>query len=161
MNLVPLAPSAAIFILAALLIAAALEDAYRLRISNITSGLILLGAVIVMVVNPSWDLWQNAAVFAVLLLVGVPLFAAGKFGGGDIKLLAAIGAWFSATGALKLLMWVFLSGGVLALIIIGARLFFSSEGLRSRWRILRPKSGIPYGMAICAGALIVIGPELF
>lgn len=156
MNLVPLAPAGVMFILAGLLVAAALEDAYRLRISNVTSGLILVGAVVVMVLNPSWNLWQNVAVCAALLAVGIPLFAAGKFGGGDIKLLAAIAAWFSAAGALQLLMWVFLSGGVLALLIIAARMMLSSEDHRSRWRVLRPKGGIPYGMAISAGALIAI-----
>ena len=45
--------------------------------------------------GPELALWQNLVVFLALLAVGTPMFAAGKLGGGDVKLLAAVGLWFS------------------------------------------------------------------
>ena len=51
---------------------------------------------------------------------------------------------------------LFAAGGVLALIVIALRAFGWSEGLRQRVVLLRPKAGIPYGVAIAAGALIAM-----
>lgn len=159
MNLVPVAPDALVYALIALLIAAAAEDAWRLRISNVLCALVLVGAIVAMAMNFQLALWQNIAVLVIALLVGFPLFAAGKFGGGDIKLLATAGAWFSLKGALEFLIWVLLSGGVLAILIIAARAAWPANK-ESRWRILRPKGGIPYGIAIAAGALVMISKQI-
>jgi prepilin peptidase CpaA len=155
LNLVPIAPDAIVYILIALLLLAAFEDAWRLRISNIICGLVLIGAIVVMAMNPAIALWQNWLVFAALLLLGFPLFAAGKFGGGDIKLLATTGAWFDLMGGLNFVMWVFLAGGALAVIILLARAA-ASKDLAAKWRLLGPKGGIPYGLAIAAGGLIML-----
>ena len=47
-----------------------------------------------------------------------------------------------------------LSGGVLALLVLGARLVKWSEAVQGRLPFLRPNAGVPYGIAIAAGALI-------
>jgi prepilin peptidase CpaA len=47
----------------------------------------------------------------------LPLFALGGMGGGDVKLLAAIGAWIGPMGALQAALWASLAGGVLAVIV--------------------------------------------
>ncbi len=160
MNLAVEAPQWLALILAALLIAAAVEDAVRLRISNIICGLILLAALVAAgLAGPEWSLWQNLAVFVAFLVVGTPLFAAGKFGGGDIKLLATTALWFDLSGALQMLIAVLLSGGVLALLILFGRALGWSDGVRQKVRLLRPNSGIPYGMAIAAGALITVAMQ--
>lgn len=157
MNLAADAPQWLALILAVLLLAAAAEDAARLRISNATVALVLLGAIAAAVVaGPEAGLWQNLAVFAALLVLGTPLFAAGKLGGGDVKLLAATGLWFDIEGAGWMLLYVFLTGGALALAIIAARAVGWSDSVRQRVAVLRPRSGIPYGVAIAAGALIAI-----
>ena len=157
MNLAAQAPDWLALILAALLLAAAAEDAVRLRISNIIVGLVLLGAVVAAaVVGPELRLWQNLAILAGLLAVGTPLFAAGKLGGGDVKLLAVTAAWFSLAGALKMLLAVFIAGGVLALLILVLRTFRWSDDARNRVVLLRAGGGIPYGVAIAAGALITL-----
>jgi prepilin peptidase CpaA len=157
MNLVTTAPVWLLIILGLVLAAAALEDAVRLRISNLTCAAVLLTALIAMgFAGIPWALWQNAVVFALVLALGTPLFAAGKIGGGDVKLLAVLGLWFDLAGALWLLIAVFLSGGVLALVFIVATY------LRGR-RVRREKTdsgGIPYGLAIVAGALIVFATQL-
>ena len=157
MNLAVEAPQWAALLLIALLLAAAAEDAVRLRISNITVLLAIVAAVIAaIVVGPTLALWQNLAVFAALLAAGTPMFAAGKLGGGDVKLLAAVGLWFNLKGALWMLLDVVLAGGILAILIIALRSLGWSEKMRRRAVILRAGGGIPYGVAIAAGALIAM-----
>lgn len=143
---------------ALLLVLAAIEDSVRLRISNLICLLILLAALVAMaVIGPQWALWQNFAVFAVLMAIGTPLFAAGKLGGGDVKLLAVTGLWFDFDSVWRMLIAVLLAGGVLALLILAFRLINWSEAAQRRVRVLRKGAGIPYGVAIAAGALIAIG----
>ena len=157
MNLAVEAPQWLALLFTALLVAAAAEDAARLRISNITVLLVIGAAVIAaIVVGPALALWQNLAVFAALLAIGTPMFAAGKLGGGDVKLLAAVGLWFSLKGALWMLLDVVLAGGALAILILALRSLGWSDKIRSRVVVLRPRSGIPYGVAIAAGALIAM-----
>ena len=160
MNLAAEAPLWLALILAVLLVAAAVEDAARLRISNLTSGLILLtGIAVAVIAGPELDLWKNLAVLAGLLVAGMPLFAAGKFGGGDVKLFAATGFWFDPWGALYMVAAVFIAGGVLALLILFLRTIGWGEAALRRVQVLRPKSGIPYGVAIAIGALISIAMQ--
>jgi prepilin peptidase CpaA len=156
MNLFASAPAWLAWVLAALLVAAALEDAIRLRISNLICVGVLAGALIAMAVaGPDIALWQNGLVFAALLGGGTLLFAKGVVGGGDVKLLAAVGLWCNLTTAFFMLTSVFLSGGVLALLILGARTF-APAGAAARVVVLRPRAGIPYGIAIAAGALLTL-----
>jgi prepilin peptidase CpaA len=153
-NLAAEAPQWLALLLAVLLVAAAAEDAVRLRISNVTVLLVIGGAIAAAIVaGPEVRLWQNLAAFAGLLAVGTPLFAAGKLGGGDVKLFAAAALWFDLLGAAGLLLAVALSGGVLALLVLLARTLTWSEGARRRVVMLRPGGGIPYGVAIAAALI--------
>ena len=122
-----------------------------------TVGLVLISAIVAAIMaGPELRLWQNLVVFLALLAVGTPMFAAGKLGGGDVKLLASAGLWFDFAGALWLLIAVALAGGVLALLVLVIRSFNWSEEIRRRVVLLRPGGGIPYGVAIAAGALIAM-----
>lgn len=144
-------------VFAALLILAAIEDVWRLRISNLVSAAIIVAAfVAIALAGPVAQLWQNVAVFAGLLAAGTMAFAAGKLGGGDVKLLAASGLWFDLSGAWRMLVAVAILGGVLAIIILALRMAPWSVGARARVATLRPKGGIPYGVAIAAGALAML-----
>ena len=157
MNLAWLAPQWLALVFALLLIAAAVEDAIRLRISNITVGLVLLGAIVTaFILGMEPRMWQNLALLVAALVVGTPLFARGILGGGDVKLLAATLAWFNLPAAPNLLMAVALSGGILALLIIALRSFNWSDETRQRAVVLKRRGGIPYGVAIAAGALITM-----
>ena len=92
MNLAAETPQWLALTVAVLLLAAAAEDAVRLRISNVIVLLVLIGAIVAAVVaGPELALWKNFIVFLALLAIGTPMFAAGKLGGGDVKLLAADG----------------------------------------------------------------------
>ena len=154
MNLAVFAPLWVVLVLAAFLAAAAVEDGLRLRISNITCIAVTMTAIIGMVLlGPKLALWQNLLVFAAVLVIGTMLFSAGKLGGGDVKLFAAVGLWFDLKGSLALISCIFIAGGLLALIVISAR-FFPPK--RSRLGPMRKGAKIPYGIAICAGALFAI-----
>jgi prepilin peptidase CpaA len=156
-NLAAEAPLWLALVFALLLLIAAAEDAMRLRISNVTVLLVIFAASAAAVIaGVQLGLWQNLVVFVVLLVAGTPLFAAGKLGGGDVKLLAAVGLWFSIKSAATMLIAVLLAGGVLALVVLVLRAIRWSDAARERAVILRPKGGIPYGVAIAAGALIAM-----
>jgi len=156
-NLAADAPQWLALVVAVLLLAAAAEDAVRLKISNLIVLLVLVAAVAATIIaGPQLALWKNFVVFLGLLAIGTPMFAAGKLGGGDVKLLAAVGLWFDFTGALWMILAVVLAGGLLALVVLILRAFGWSEEMRRRVVLLRPRGGIPYGVAIAAGALITM-----
>jgi prepilin peptidase CpaA len=156
-NLAADAPQWLALVVAVLLLAAAAEDAVRLKISNLIVLLVLVAAVAATIIaGPQLALWKNLVVFLGLLAIGTPMFAAGKLGGGDVKLLAAVGLWFDFTGALWMILAVVLAGGLLALVVLILRAFGWSEEMRRRVVLLRPRGGIPYGVAIAAGALITM-----
>jgi prepilin peptidase CpaA len=155
MNLIVGAPLWLVALLALALIAAAVEDATRLRISNITCLAVIATAVIAMALHgfPA-SLWQNLLVFAAILALGTAAFAARVLGGGDVKFLAALGLWVDFSGAAWLIAAVLIAGGVLALVIVVSR------ALRRGRQDPESNKMIPYGLAITAGSLIVFGTQL-
>ena len=156
MNLLTVSPLWLLWILIALLAAAAIQDAIQLKISNIITGLALgLGIVAMFVVGPQLALWQNFVVFVVILGIGTTLFSNGVLGGGDVKLFAAVALWTDMTGALRLLFAICLAGGVLALVILFLRIVAPSPA-GGRIKTLQKGGGIPYGIAIAAGTLAII-----
>jgi prepilin peptidase CpaA len=157
MNLTGMAPQWLLFVLVGLLLLAAIEDVIRLRISNLTCLAILAaGLVVLLLVGPEITVWQNIVVFVGLLIIGTPLFAAGKMGGGDIKLLAVTGLWFDLLGALLMIASVLIAGGILALILIGLRRLKWSVQAKEKSKVLKRGGVIPYGVAISAGAIFSI-----
>jgi prepilin peptidase CpaA len=150
MNLVLTAPTWLLILLVLVLAAAAAEDAWRLRISNVTClGVVILALIGAGVEGISANMWQNVAVFIVLLALGTFAFAFGVLGGGDVKLLAALGLWTNFQGAVWLVTAVFIGGGILAVLFIAARAIPGTRGGKKRH-----ERRIPYGLAIAAGALI-------
>jgi prepilin peptidase CpaA len=87
------------------------------------------------------------AVFAAFAV----LFALGWMGGGDVKLLGALALWLPALLTLKMLVLMSLIGGVLTLAYVIAH----------RIRRAEQNPEIPYGVAIAAAALCVIGEPYF
>ena len=157
MNLAIAAPQWLTLLLVGLLLAAAIEDAISLHISNLTCLAIFVAGIVAMwLAGPQTDLWQNAIVFVGLLAIGTPLFAAGKMGGGDIKLLAVTGLWFDLAGASVLLASVLIAGGILAIFLIWLRRLEWSVRASEKSKLLKRGAGIPYGVAISAGAIFTI-----
>lgn len=148
----------AIFVAYALiLVSAAGQDIWQLRISNIFPvALIALFVIATTIIGMPSDVWQNAVGFAAMLMIGLLLFAKRWLGGGDVKLFAATAIWFNFAGLWKLIFWVTAAGALLALILIVSRrlLFASGATTSGNHPVLVAKGPIPYGMAIAAGALI-------
>ena len=152
MNLIAFAPAWLAALTAAALLAAAIEDLRRLRISNVTVLVVLLAAIAAMAfAGFRGALWQNAAVFVGVLIVGTFAFARNWLGGGDVKLLAATGLWVGFEAAPWLLAAIFLAGGVVAILYIIVR--------KARGKKRSEANRIPYGVAIAAGALFVLGSQ--
>ena len=157
MDLVALAPRWAILIFVALLLLAALQDLVQLKISNVLCGALLLLVVVVAVtVGLTASGWQNLAAFVAVLGIGTWLFSRELIGGGDVKLLAVTVPWFDLAGQFRLLVAIAICGGLLALLIIVARKIPLRPTVRPRIATLQPKAGIPYGVAIAAGAILTV-----
>ncbi|MFA5949001.1 MAG: prepilin peptidase [Hyphomicrobium sp.] len=92
---------------------------------------------------------------AIMLAAGIVLFAVGGFGGGDAKLLAAAGLWIGFDNLFTYLIYVSLFGGVLAVMILGYRSLPPYPLPGWAMRLHERGTGIPYGIAIAAGALTV------
>jgi prepilin peptidase CpaA len=147
MNLLRDAPPWALILLAVLLLAAAGQDVAQRKISNfLCLGVILLAAAAAIAIGPTLALWQNALMFVLLLALGLPLFATGWLGGGDVKLFAALGLWTDLAVAVPLVSCILIAGGVIALLSIVLR------GAKA----VRHSKGVPYGVAIAAGAAVLL-----
>jgi prepilin peptidase CpaA len=64
----------------------------------------------------TWTKFAYGAVMAFALTL--PLYALGGFGGGDLKLLVAIGAALGPWELLSVLFWIAISGGILAIVAL-------------------------------------------
>ena len=99
------------------------------------------------------------------LFAGFALFALGTIGGGDAKLFAAIALWLGFANLLDFTLAASLFGGGLAIAILGLRhLPLPAPFSAQSWlvRLHDEKSGIPYGVALAAGALVVLpGTEMY
>lgn len=90
------------------------------------------------------------------LFVGVFLHRFGVWGGGDVKLAAALAIWFGWVPLMNWLLLVAIIGGILAVVILVYRQLPLPDTAPA-WllRLHAPSEGIPYGVAIGSGALLV------
>lgn len=70
-----------------------------------------------LVTNGAWGLGMSAAGWLVGAALFFPFFALGGMGAGDVKLLAALGAWLGPGDALWLAIFASIAGGVMAAIV--------------------------------------------
>jgi prepilin peptidase CpaA len=116
-----------------------------------------------------------------MLIAGIVffiLFVIGAMGGGDVKLMASVGAWVGSEHVLIMLLAAALAGGVLAIVFVLFR-----RGLYTAvWNVLelirfRLMSGfnphpllnvreagtlrVPFGVAIAIGTFICVGNAIW
>jgi len=144
----------------AAMIAAAAYDAATLTIPNwISIVLLVLFPVLAFVSGLSWaDTGIHFAVGFGALVVGIALFATGTIGGGDAKFFAAVALYIGGAALPAFVFSVALAGGVLASFLLGLRWFTKSGfAVQFPWlhHLTTPKAGVPYGIAIAAGGLMV------
>ena len=156
MNLFATASDMLLWLLAAALIAAAIQDAVQLKISNlIVLAVLALAVCAALATGVQIGVWQNFAVFALVLAVGTMMFSRGILGGGDVKLLAAVALWTDFPDAARLIASIFIFGGILALVIVFGRVV-APTSVSTRLAVLKPKAGTPYDIAIAVGTLFMI-----
>ena len=102
-----------------LLIAAAVSDITRYRIPNIIVYAIVAAFAVGAVFNFAWPaiVWPVLAGVAMFLL-GAGLFAFGLFGGGDVKLIAAMALWTSFADLPRFLLIMGAAGGLIGLVLL-------------------------------------------
>jgi prepilin peptidase CpaA len=99
----------------------------------------------------------HLAVGGIVLVAAFGLFALGWLGGGDAKLVAATALWFGG----DVLIYLFaaaLAGGALSLAVLSVRNMPLPALVAHPWleRVMDPKAGIPYGVALAAGAVYTL-----
>lgn len=152
MTLLASAPVWLAAVILILFLLAAIQDLWRLQISDWLSGAVAVGAFLAMAMDGAVaPVWQNLLLFAVVLGLGTLFFARGLMGGGDVKLLAAAALWFDLDQGWKMLAAVAIAGGLEALLIMLLRSLAWPASLRERLAVLRRHEAIPYGVAIAAG----------
>lgn len=154
-----MATSVLLLVFPSLMIFAAVNDVLTMRIANTVSlGLFVLfvGTALIAEMPLQMMLVHFGVAFAVLLATMV-LFQFRLFGGGDAKLLAAASLWVGCQQLLPFLVWVTLFGGVLAVLMLAYRSVPAAVLPLPAWalRLHKRGEGIPYGVAISAGALAV------
>ncbi len=93
------------------------------------------------------------------LVVGFTLFALGYIGGGDAKLFACVVLWLGFANLVDYAVVASIMGGALTLAILGLRQMPLPAVLtRQNWilRLHDAKGGIPYGVALAAGAFLIL-----
>jgi prepilin peptidase CpaA len=139
---------------------AASSDLFTMTISNRVS-LTLVGGFVVLALVTGMGLGEIArhlAAGAAVLVVAFVLFSRGWIGGGDAKLMAATALWFGFDQLLPYLLYASLLGGVLTLALMQLRTLPLPAALADQpWarRLHRMDTGIPYGIALAAAALLI------
>jgi prepilin peptidase CpaA len=144
----------------ALMAFAASSDLLTMTISNRLS-LALAGGFFLLTLATGMGLTaigMHLAAGALVLAVCFGFFAMGWIGGGDAKLAAATALWFGFDYLLDYLVYASLFGGVLTVLLIQFRRLPLPDVLARQGWILKlhdEGSGVPYGIALAAAALIV------
>jgi len=137
------------------------SDLVSLTIPDAVSIGLMLG----FIANAVWagatmgTILHHFALGGAVFLLGALLFFLGAFGGGDVKMLAAVALWAGWPMVVELLVRVALLGGLLALALLAFRAISLSAGMQARpWiaRLHRRDGGIPYGIAIGTGSLLLL-----
>jgi prepilin peptidase CpaA len=138
---------------------AAATDVFTMTIPNrLNIGLALAFFALAPIAGLGWqDVLSHMGAGAAMLLVGILLFSLGWLGGGDAKLLAAASLWLGLDHLLVFLTYTAAFGGALALAVLAYRSAPVGALPLPGWaaRLHTKGEGMPYGVAIAAGALFV------
>lgn len=137
-----------------MLVSAGVEDARKREIANWKNAAIALAAPLWWYANGMAP-WPDMAMQLGLGMGVFALFCAafylGQMGGGDVKLIGALGLWLPLQPLMQMLVLMSLIGGGLTLVML------IEHRLRKSNRVLE----IPYGVAIAMAALIAFREPVF
>ncbi len=111
----------------------------------------------VMLGVPAVDILLNISCGLAILVMTFVMFNLGVIGGGDAKLAAATAAWLGWTAILDYGLAAAIFGGILTLVLLGARKAPLPAALgRVDWlaRLHNANAGVPYGIALAAAGLM-------
>jgi prepilin peptidase CpaA len=152
----------------------AIYDVRTHRIPNaLTFGSAALGVALQVYTSGLPGLWFAASGWCVGLALLLPLFLLRGLGGGDIKLLGAVGAFLGVGGVWWATCFTVLAGALLALAVATTNRYIGTA-LRNVWAMfgfwravgIQPFPGLtlsdasaprlPYGIAIAVGTLVAV-----
>ena len=160
MTIVGFAPHALTAVFVAIMVVAMVWDFATYEIPD-TLSLVLLGVgVLAPLAGQGWgELGSHLLGALGAFAFGVAMFALGQWGGADVKFMAATALWLGWPVLVGYLLVVAAAGGVLALAVLGFRRFKLPEAWAARpWlaRLHRAEQGLPYGVALGIGGLVMI-----
>jgi prepilin peptidase CpaA len=144
----------------ALMAFAAASDLFTMTISNRVSLALVAGFLVLAVLSGMGlsDILLHVGAGATVLTVSFACFAMGWVGGGDAKVAASAALWFGFGHLLSYLVYASLFGGVLTLLLLQFRqwpLPYPFAGQAWLLKLHAKESGIPYGIALAIGALMI------
>jgi prepilin peptidase CpaA len=144
----------------ALMAFAAASDLFTMTISNRVSLALAAGFIALAFATgmAAPDILLHLAAGSVVLVAAFVCFAFGWIGGGDAKVAAGTALWFGFAHLLNYLLYASLFGGALTLLLLQFRqwpLPYALAGQSWLLRLHAKESGIPYGIALAIGALVV------
>jgi prepilin peptidase CpaA len=149
-----------VLVFPALVITAALRDVTSYTIPNWIS-LALIGAFPIAALAQGLPLATLGLCFAIGaggLIAGMVMFALRWIGGGDAKLFAAAALWLGWPAIVTYAAVTGIAGGALAVALLALRSPLIRPYILNgpAWfvRLAEPGENVPYGVAICVGALV-------
>ncbi|THD63800.1 MAG: peptidase [Bradyrhizobium sp.] len=144
----------------ALMAFAAASDLFTMTISNRVSLALAAGFLVLALMSgmAPYDILSHVGAGAIVLVVAFGCFAMGWVGGGDAKVAAAAALWFGFGYLLNYLLYASLFGGALTLLLLQFREWPLPYPFASQAWLLKlhaKESGIPYGIALAIGALMI------
>jgi prepilin peptidase CpaA len=144
----------------ALMAFAAASDLLTMTISNRVSLALVAGFLVLAPVSGMgfYDITSHVGAGACVLTAAFTCFAMGWIGGGDAKLAAATALWFGFGHLLDYLVYASIFGGALTLLLLQFRQWSLPYALKGQaWlsQLHARDSGIPYGIALALGALMI------
>jgi prepilin peptidase CpaA len=144
----------------ALMAFAAASDLFTMTISNRVSLALAAGFLVLALLSGMGfhDILSHLGAGFSVLMVAFACFAMGWIGGGDAKIAAAAALWFGFGHLMNYLVYASLFGGALTLLLLQFRqwpLPYAFAGQTWLLRLHAKDSGIPYGIALAIGALMI------
>lgn len=135
-----------------------MSDLRSYTLPNFISLILIAGALVLFaILQPPLELFLwHIAVAAIVFVIGFIMFMTGIFGGGDVKVISALGLWFGLGNFLGFFTLMVLLGGLLALVLLIFRRIKLPDNYMKYKTIsgLHDKNeGIPYGVAIAIAAI--------
>ena len=147
--------------------AAAISDVRTRRIPNALVIALFVGGLFINIFAGAVPAALDIAIAAAVLLAGTVAFSFRLIGGGDVKLLAAAAGTLGFPLAVKFVLFTFIAGGLIAILFAFSRGKLRATFANVRAVALPLAAGVaperlqngtpmPYALAICAGAVLVL-----